>query len=401
MSQTPIFPTPQNPKFTFIDLFAGLGGFRMALQQLGGECVFSSEWDNAAQKTYATNYGEVPYGDITDPEVVNSIPQEFDILCAGFPCQPFSVAGDQKGFADTRGTLFFDLCKIVEKHKPKYLLLENVSNLVSHDGGNTYRVISKSLRDLGYEFPEEPLLVSPNQFGLPVKRPRVFIPCIRKDLINGNFILVSQFKNILEKEYTNEIQSVDTIIDPTIDEKLSDYESNMLEMWDDFYKTFKEKIIGFTVLVKYFKFDGDYDQLKNWLRPVVRKNVNFYNDNKEEVDKWLERHNNLDWVTPFHTKLEWNAGRGYDSLFDCFIQIRPSGVRITKPTMFATLVATDNRQIIGKLKRKLTAEEAKLLQSLPKNYKLVGSDRAKFKQLGNSVNVKVVKEIAKVLLSLI
>lgn len=132
--------------FSFIDLFAGIGGFRLALQRLGGKCVFSSEINPKAQETYLHNYGEKPYGDITKEEVKNAIPQDFDVLCAGFPCQAFSIAGYQKGFDDARGTLFFDIAEIVQKHKPRVVFLENVKNLESHDKGKTFEVICNSFQ---------------------------------------------------------------------------------------------------------------------------------------------------------------------------------------------------------------------------------------------------------------
>ena len=135
------FPTPKDYKFKFIDLFAGIGGFRLALQNLGGKCVFTSEWDENAKKTYRANFGETPFGDITKEYTKNYIPENFDVLCAGFPCQAFSIAGYQKGFHDTRGTLFFDLEKIIETKRPKVVFLENVKNLVSHDKGNTFKII--------------------------------------------------------------------------------------------------------------------------------------------------------------------------------------------------------------------------------------------------------------------
>ena len=155
------FPKPDNPKFTFIDLFAGVGGFRLALQNLGGECVFSSEWDKMAQRTYYANFGEIPFGDITKPETKEWIPKKFDLLCGGFPCQPFSIAGVSKknslgrkhGFEDEKqGNLFFHIAEILESHRPRAFFLENVKNLVSHDKGNTFKVIEKTLRDLGYSF---------------------------------------------------------------------------------------------------------------------------------------------------------------------------------------------------------------------------------------------------------
>jgi len=148
------FPEPQNPKFTFIDLFSGIGGFRIAMQNLGGKCVFSSEKDKFAKKTYETNFGEVPFGDITKISEQN-IP-EHDVLCAGFPCQAFSIAGKRKGFKDeTRGTLFFDIARIIEAKKPKAFFLENVKGLTNHDKGRTLKTILKVLRDdLNYFVPE-------------------------------------------------------------------------------------------------------------------------------------------------------------------------------------------------------------------------------------------------------
>lgn len=180
LNQAP-FPSLKNPKFSFIDLFAGIGGFRLALQNLGGQCVFSSEWDVQAQKTYFTNYGEVPFGDITSDQTKGFIPKKFDILCAGFPCQPFSYAGEKKGFEDkTRGTLFFDICKILKDHKPPMVFLENVKGLVSHDQGKTLDTVLSSLRNLGY-FPHWKVLSSLD-FGLPQKRERWYCVAFRKDI---------------------------------------------------------------------------------------------------------------------------------------------------------------------------------------------------------------------------
>ena len=144
------FPTPKNYSFKFIDLFAGIGGFRIAMQNLGGKCVFTSEWDKEAQKTYKVNFGEVPFGDITKQQIKDYIPEEFDLLCAGFPCQAFSIAGVRGGFDDTRGTLFFDVAEIIKKHRPKAIFLENVKGLRSHDKGKTLETILNVLRnDLG------------------------------------------------------------------------------------------------------------------------------------------------------------------------------------------------------------------------------------------------------------
>lgn len=248
------FPPVKNPKFTFIDLFAGIGGFRLALQQMGGKCIFTSEWDKNAKKTYRANFGEIPFGDITKKSVKEYIPEKFDVLCAGFPCQPFSKGGFQNGFEDTRGTLFFDICEIVKKHQPKFIFLENVSNLVTHDNGNTYKVILEKLEKLGYSFPNEPLIISPDKFGIPVLRPRIYIPCVRNDLAVKNLDLIQNFKKNIENYFVKELQSIDSIIDDSLPaNRLSEYEMKILNLWNDFYKGISLKIIGFPIRTKYFR----------------------------------------------------------------------------------------------------------------------------------------------------
>ena len=175
------FLTTDNPKFTFIDLFAGIGGFRMAMQNLGGKCVFSSEWDKQAQKTYLLNYGEVPFGDITKESTKSFIPDDFDVLCAGFPCQAFSLAGKRLGFEETRGTLFFDVAEIIRRKRPKAFFLENVKGLLIHDKGKTIQTILRVLReDLDYFVPD-PQIVNAMNFGVPQHRERVYIVGFRKD----------------------------------------------------------------------------------------------------------------------------------------------------------------------------------------------------------------------------
>lgn len=169
--------------YTFIDLFAGIGGFHQALTSYGAECVFASEWDKHAATTYFNNYNLKPHGDITKIEA-NQIPSH-DILCGGFPCQAFSVSGKQKGFEDTRGTLFFDIARITKHHKPKVLFLENVKNLAKHDDGKTLQIIVQTLNKLNYEVFYKVLNAS--HYGLPQNRERIFLVCFRKDLHVLNF----------------------------------------------------------------------------------------------------------------------------------------------------------------------------------------------------------------------
>lgn len=176
------FPTPYNYTFKFIDLFAGIGGFRLAMQKLGGKCVFTSEWDKEAQKTYRANFGEVPFGDITKEQTKKFIPDGFDVLCAGFPCQAFSIAGKRGGFEDTRGTLFFDVAEIIKRKQPKAFFLENVKGLRNHDKGKTLETILNVLRvDLDYFVPE-PQIINAKDFGVPQHRERIYIVGFRKDL---------------------------------------------------------------------------------------------------------------------------------------------------------------------------------------------------------------------------
>lgn len=201
------FPTPENYTFKFIDLFAGVGGFRIAMQNNGGKCVFTSEWDKNSQITYKTNYGEVPFGDISLKEIKQYIPDKFDVLCAGFPCQPFSIAGNQKGFSDTRGTLFFDIEQIVKKHKPKIVFLENVKNFVSHDNGNTFKVIKNILETkLGYKLYHK-VLNSMTHANIPQNRERIFmvafdpkqVPNYKKFKFPKPIPLTKTIHDILEK----------------------------------------------------------------------------------------------------------------------------------------------------------------------------------------------------------
>lgn len=202
------FPTPKDYNFNFIDLFAGIGGFRLALQNSNGKCIFTSEYEPFAKKTYRENFGEVPFGDITSNFVKNNIPNEpIDILCAGFPCQAFSIAGYQKGFEDERGNLFFDIEKIAKKHKPKVLFLENVKNLVSHDKGNTFKVIKDILENkLGYRVYTK-VLNSMTHANIPQNRERIFIVAFDPNQVpnHNNFVFPSEIPltktihDILEK----------------------------------------------------------------------------------------------------------------------------------------------------------------------------------------------------------
>lgn len=217
------FPPPKNPRFTFIDLFAGMGGFRLAMEAQGGKCVFSSEWNKYAQKTYEANFGEKPYGDITKAETKNAIPKYFDVLCAGFPCQPFSIAGISKkkslgretGFKDkTQGTLFFDVADIISRHRPKAFFLENVKNLLSHDKGNTFKVIRETLEELDYSIHYR---VMDGQEYVPQHRERIMIVGfdrrVYRNAENFNFPRNTGKKHVLADILENKIEAKYTLSD--------------------------------------------------------------------------------------------------------------------------------------------------------------------------------------------
>ena len=194
----------------FIDLFCGIGGFRFALEELGHACVFSSDDDPHAQKTYSLNFGETPCGDLTEIEA--SSVASHDVLCAGFPCQPFSKSGAQEGFEDqTRGTLFHDICYLAEKHSPAVLFLENVPNLVAHDNGNTMKVIEARIEEIGYKYWRK--IISPHNYGTCQIRKRVYIVCIRNDL-------VQDFDYTFPKERQFDLD-IRTVLDQTADAKYS------------------------------------------------------------------------------------------------------------------------------------------------------------------------------------
>lgn len=226
------FQAPANPTFTFIDLFAGIGGFRLAMQAQGGRCVFSSEWNEYSRKTYYANYGDVPFGDITKESTKQFIPRQFDVLCAGFPCQPFSIAGVSKkkslgretGFKDmTQGTLFFDVADIISRHRPKAFFLENVKNLCSHDKGNTFKVIRETLEELEYSIHFQ---VMDGQAFVPQHRERILIVGFDRRRYHG----AEQFEfpklDGLPKRQIREI--LDEQVDPkyTLSNKLWDYLQN-------------------------------------------------------------------------------------------------------------------------------------------------------------------------------
>lgn len=274
-------------RFRFIDLFCGIGAFHQAMSSLGGECVYACDIDADVRRVYEKNYGLVPDSDITKVDE-KSIPH-FDVLCAGFPCQSFSKAGNRLGFDDpTKGTLFFDVMRIAKHHRPKYMLLENVSNLASHDNGNTWITIKSSIRQLGYYVQDEPVIFSPHYISIPQHRERVFIMATR------------------DKDYEDFVFNTDNIPDCTIDSvlrddneienltqyQLSDKQIEWIELWNEFIQNI-DCCPGFPVWSDCFcsfnehPIRNEFDTLPDWKQKFILSNIQLYENNKTFIDKWL------------------------------------------------------------------------------------------------------------------
>ncbi|MBE7014019.1 MAG: DNA cytosine methyltransferase [Ruminococcaceae bacterium] len=378
-------------EFKFIDLFSGIGGFHQAMEQLGGRCVFASEIDPHCIKTYYKNYGINADYDIRQVDATD-IPKH-DVLCAGFPCQTFSKAGFQKGMSDTRGTLFFEIERILKYHKTKYIILENVRNLVSHDNGNTWNTIYRSLNDLGYRLTPRPIIISPHQLGVPQLRERVVILGVY-DPKNSNKDLVITFDNLKSKE-DNSIYSI--LEKQRVDKKyyINEKEEYVLNAWNEFYNGISENIIGFPIWAEYFRDKDEEENFPIWKKEFIRKNKKLYDNNKRFIDKWLQKYNNLELFTPTQKKLEWQAGDKINSLWDGVIQFRPSGIRVKTDCTFPALVAIVQIPIIGRYKRRLTVREVARLQSFPNSFIPDSDLHQAYKQFGNAVNVDVIKVVAR------
>ena len=395
--------------FTFIDLFCGIGGFHQAMASLGGRCVFACDIDKDCRATYLENYGIEPVGDITKVDE-NEVP-DHDVLCGGFPCQSFSKAGKRLGFLDeTKGTLFFDVMRIIRSKRPKYVLLENVRNLASHDNGNTWQTIRRSLREADYDVYDEPTIFSPHYLGIPQHRERVFIMGIRNDV--GK---LPKFKF----DTTNiEECSIWDVLEVRTDKKynLSDDEISLLSHWNRFIqntRTADDKLPGFPIWTEFFT---DKQELPNeyytdnftaidipeWKHKIILNNWEYYRANKNFIDKWLKDGENVKLFFGAKAKLEWQCGvdDSESNIFNNIIQFRPSGVRVKPDTYFPALVAIVQKSIIGSRFRYMTPRECARIQGFPENFIINKSDGKAYKQFGNSVNVDVVKLFAEFLLDI-
>lgn len=405
--------------FTFIDLFAGIGGFHAALGALGGQCVYASEWDEDAAKIYERNWNLKPDGDITlsaNDEVMN-VP-DHDVLVGGFPCQPFSKSGKQQGMDETRGTLFWNIAKIIKEKKPSIVLLENVRNIVGPRHIHEWNVIIKTLRDLGYRVSEQPLIISPHLInpefgGRPQARDRVFIAATRIPKGMPNFKHNVDVPNLDLVTMNWDPQKWRLVKDLPIEKQLASTnkqkvnltksEIEWIEAWNEFVLIMRKKLgdknlPGFPIWADEWVTKQNLRIPKGtpeWKKNFLRKNSEFYTLNKSVLDKWLKKWNYLENFPPSRRKFEWQA-QDSKTLWETIMHFRPSGIRAKKATYVPALVAITQTSILGKHKRRITIREGARLQGFPEWFDFVDqADSITYKQLGNGVNIGVVFNVLK------
>ena len=398
--------------FTFVDLFAGIGGFHAALSALGGHCVYAVEIDKEAAAGSERNWGINPWGDITehanDQQV--TVPPH-DVLCAGFPCQPFSKSGAQRGMDETRGTLYWYLLRIIQTRKPKVVLLENVRNLAGPRHLHEWNVIIETLREEGYRVSETPAIFSPHLLpremgGRPQVRERVFITAthVGDEAEPWDLRAEPPVTNRAVAGWdpkTWDLES-DLPLDPDHHEEgcdLTDAERLWIDAWDDFVTGMWEvregrRLPGFPLWADEWVHIDELRVPKGtptWKADYLRKNAEFYTAHQHVIDEWAAKWDLYsDKFPASRRKLEWQA-QDTRRLWDCVMHFRPSGIRAKAPTYLPALVAITQTSVVGPRERRLSTREAARLQGLPDTFTF-GNQRpaATYRQLGNGVSVGAV-----------
>ena len=377
----------------YIDLFCGIGGFHQALSSLGHTCLLASDKDKHCREAYELNYNIKPNDDIY--KLNEKTLDDFDILCAGFPCQPFSNGGRKKMFNDSRGLLFDEIIRIAKHKKPKFMFLENVKHILKIGNGEVIQYIKEKLNKTGYHLQLQ--VMSPHLFGIPQQRERVYFVCIRDDIYNGKPIsfTIPESTPIDLNKYMQKKEEVDTKY------FVKGTELEVLNAWEEMIRTFEvDERISPTILINDAYRDYSLDEFENlasWRKEYMEKNQRLLTKYRDQFNEWYEKYKTILLKREIYGKLEWQVGKikPNDSIFNYFIQMRQSGIRVKKAEYFPTLVAMAQIPIYGKQKRRITPRECARLQSFPESYKLNKSDAVNYKQFGNSVNVENVKFIIK------
>lgn len=392
----------------YIDLFCGIGGFHQAMGRLGHTCVFASDIDPKCRRAYSNNYGMEVAGDITQIDAADIPP--FDVLLAGFPCQPFSKAGDQLGLDDTRGTLFNDILRIAKHHRPRWMLLENVRNLESHDGGRTWQVIRDAIRSAGYNTYDHPVLANVLHFQVPQFRERVLIFATRGDVpLPPRPVLPKNPKINLDA-------SLADIVDPEDDTDRAPMTAKYSETrsaWNGLFEILAKaniRVPKFPIWTDWWDRDVTtldasqpasptmnevdfYAKYQSW----IDRNIEFYRAHRAVVGPWLiwARESHPLWQGAVR-KLEWQgAAANPVSLDGTLWSLRGSGVRAKDPDYSPTLVAMSMIPVYGPMNKRLSPKELLALQSFAPGFRY--DPKAICKQTGNAVNVRMIEWAARYL----
>lgn len=416
--------------FRFIDLFAGIGGFHAALAGMGGECVYAVEIDEQAAMIYEENWGHDPLGDITrDANDTTMNVGDHDVLVAGFPCQPFSKSGAQRGMDETRGTLYWNILQIIKAHHPKVVLLENVRNLAGPRHWHEWAVIVETLRDEGYRVSSTPTVFSPHQLpprkgGRPQVRDRVFIAATL-DVDAADWAWIEKQARLEAVPVINRRESIDGF-DPQMWNLARDLpldtakkipgtgltlaERAWISVWDDWVRQMwaavgeSGRLPGFPVWVDEWRTIDELEDLvekgiinpdttPGWKMNFLWKNAQLFTDYREVCETWRDTSGVLDFP-PSRRKLEWQA-QDTPSLRETVMHFRPSGIRAKKPTYVPALVAITQTTVLGD-KRRLSPREAARLQGFPDSFTFGEQpDAATYRQLGNGVNIGAVWYVLK------
>ena len=375
----------------FIDLFCGIGGFHQAMNKLAikTECVFACDIDKECRKIYQQNYGLLPAEDIT--KVDEKLLPEFDVICAGFPCQSFSQAGKKLSLEDKRGLLFEHILRIAKEKRPRFMFLENVKHIKKIDDGKVFEYILKRIKETGYNVQVEEL--SPHQLGIPQHRERVIFICKISLLVD----IPDKIPFILPPITETTDEQIQKILLPWTEERekylIPKELVFVLEAWNEMIQVFEVgENMSPTILCNEFLTDPTNSiGLVAWKKEYITKNKRIYQKYEPLWQEWLEKHQQLLNKKEIYAKLEWQAGkkRENDSIWDHFIQLRQSGIRVKKGDFFPALVAIVQVPIYAKEKRYICPRECARLQSFPDSFIMHEKDKIAYKQFGNAVNVDV------------